>query len=500
MLHGAPHPMRVPRLKSSVTLAAAVVCLFATACDSRVKTAHEALAEAIERTEREGTSSSFVRALELASKAGDSQAALDLVRQAEAKLENRGDRLNGLMVRGLWRAGRLRDAERIAAEIEDRTKDVDALAALLDVHFARLGVERSAALADRLEKRDGLGERGILGILRARMAANKIAGLADLLERASTRMKTGSAGTTRTLRAIADFLRSVGDEPLNTISDYGSAAMPLNSAIRLPGCVVTINGEGPFRMILDSGAGNGVYLSASTAERLDLDAISRSQAIGFGGATDVGYTLLDSLRIGGIACRRVFAQIGSQDTPILAACDGIIGTGVFAQGRVTFDFEHAMLRVSRSSAEPAAGVELPIWVVADMHLLTEVHLADQHATAMLDSGANVTVLSPRWLKSTQPDHKPLNVPLPMFGVGPNTTQPQVGVGGDLDFAGRRFADFSGVSVEDLDGVISHTFGIQVDLLIAMPTFRQMRSWTIDYPRRRMWIHWLDEAGERNETP
>ncbi len=92
------------------------------------------------------------------------------------------------------------------------------------------------------------------------------------------------------------------------------------------------------------------------------------------------------------------------------------------------------------------------------------------------------------------------MPLPLLGLGPNTTQPQVGVGGELNFAGRRFANFAGVSVNDLDRVISHSFGIQVDLLIGMPTFRQMRSWTIDYPRRRMWVHWLEEAGEQRKTP
>lgn len=104
------------------------------------------------------------------------------------------------------------------------------------------------------------------------------------------------------------------------------------------------------------------------------------------------------------------------------------------------------------------------------------------------------------MKVILPDHQPSRFPLPMFGLGPNTAMPQVAVGGELTFAGRSFADFSGVSVEDLDQVLSSSFGVQIDLLIGMPTFRQMRTWSVDYPRRRMWIDWLEDEDAQNETP
>ena len=35
-------------------------------------------------------------------------------------------------------------------------------------------------------------------------------------------------------------------------------------------------------------------------------------------------------------------------------------------------------------------------------------------------------------------------------------------------------------------------GVQIDLVIGMRTFSEMKSFTVDYPHRRMWIEWLAE--------
>ena len=35
-------------------------------------------------------------------------------------------------------------------------------------------------------------------------------------------------------------------------------------------------------------------------------------------------------------------------------------------------------------------------------------------------------------------------------------------------------------------------GVQTHLLLGMPIFRDMKSWTIDYPRRQMWVEWIED--------
>jgi hypothetical protein len=120
-----------------------------------------------------------------------------------------------------------------------------------------------------------------------------------------------------------------------------------------------------------------------------------------------------------------------------------------------------------------------------------VRLADRDATAMLDSGAAVGCLSPRWLRQGDPDHEPVKTPLPLYGMGPDLARAQVARAGELLFAGRRFADFSGVSIAALDDQLSPMMGVQIDLLIGMTTFGGMKSWTIDFPRRTIWCEWLE---------
>ena len=63
---------------------------------------------------------------------------------------------------------------------------------------------------------------------------------------------------------------------------------------------------------------------------------------------------------------------------------------------------------------------------------------------------------------------------------------------DLQFAGRTFENYSGLGLDVLDTLLSPILGVRTDILIGMPTFRQTRSVTIDFPACRMWVDWLDE--------
>jgi hypothetical protein len=47
-----------------------------------------------------------------------------------------------------------------------------------------------------------------------------------------------------------------------------------------------------------------------------------------------------------------------------------------------------------------------------------------------------------------------------------------------------------MGLEVLDTLLSPILGVQTQVLVGMPIFRDMKSWTIDYPRRRMWVEWI----------
>jgi hypothetical protein len=64
-------------------------------------------------------------------------------------------------------------------------------------------------------------------------------------------------------------------------------------------------------------------------------------------------------------------------------------------------------------------------------------------------------------------------------------------GVDLEFGGRTWENVSGLGLDVLDTILSSYLGVQCDVLIGMPSFRQMKSFTVDFPKRRMWIEWLE---------
>ena len=61
----------------------------------------------------------------------------------------------------------------------------------------------------------------------------------------------------------------------------------------------------------------------------------------------------------------------------------------------------------------------------------------------------------------------------------------------LDFGQRSHENVGGLGLDVLDTTLSTFIGIQCEMLIGMPIFRQMSSFTVDFPKRQMWIEWLE---------
>jgi len=62
---------------------------------------------------------------------------------------------------------------------------------------------------------------------------------------------------------------------------------------------------------------------------------------------------------------------------------------------------------------------------------------------------------------------------------------------ELRLGRKHFDQTAGLGLDVLDTVISPMIGVQTDVLIGLPTVREMKSMTVDYPRRRLWVDWLD---------
>jgi len=287
--------------------------------------------------------------------------------------------------------------------------------------------------------------------------------------------------------------KATGGEPLNQITAFGRGPMPLNRVLNLPECDALLNGEVSCRLMLDTGAGDMLILTPHIAEQLGLKAVSDGQLAGVGGITTGGMAPLEDLAIGDIRVKHVVTFIASESSPLVLIGDGVLGTGVLRAGRVELDFEQAELAVSPSSAKRGVGEEVAIRLSDSAHIFTSVVLQSVPATAMLDSGANQPIFSPGWLEQNYPDHPnvDLELPLPRFALGVEMGTPGITTCADLEFAGRQMENVAGMALADVDRLLGPQLGEKTDLVIGMTIFREMKSWTVDFPRKRMWVDWLE---------
>jgi len=449
----------------------------------------------LEEVERCPTVAAYRRALDVAWRADGWQEGLKLARAALDKYPDE-EMLRGRIARALWRGGKIGEAERIADTIGEDTRDRVALTALIQIQLARGKGERASAARRRLGELGPESAVEFCYLAAAHLAEDRLAELAPLLREAVRRADADNGYPeiylAEELGGLPEFFAAIGTEPINQITRHGSAEMPMIPLLRLPYCLATINGEGPYRLILDTGGSITLSLDDEVARDLNLKSYGTASIRGVSGKQDSEQTLVDELRIGEITCRRVMTRTFELPDVMTLAADGIIGTGIFTRARMTLDFKHARLVVSPASDEPAPGHPAELRIVGDAKLIAPVKLQDQHAIAVLDSGADVAAVSPQRLKELFPDRPLASIRAVGMGVGEGdvggiTLAPGV----KLEIWGRTFEDYSGLGLEALDTLLGPLLGVQTQVLLGMPIFREMNSWTIDYPHRRMWVEWIE---------
>jgi hypothetical protein len=446
------------------------------------------------------TAAGLKDALEAAYRADDWQAGL---RFAQAAMKAHADepKLRGMIVRALSRAGHLEEAETRAKEIPRDTRDPVALRELIAMEAAQGHLDAAGRLADRLESVRPQTAEDLMAVSSVRFAANRLHGLADLVRRIE-KLLDPNHGYPETffdeaVDGVADFLAAVGVQPLNQIAEPGAAAMPPLVLLNLPSCDVLINGRGPYRMVVDTGGSVIVALDQAVADELGLKSVAKSTLRGASGKTDCGQVLLDELRIGTIRCRRVICRTFDVRAAVLNAADGVLGTGIFMQGRMTLDLAGGQLHVARSSDSPGPGQAVDMRLVSDAKLILPVKLDNRPALALLDTGADVVATAPSVLKDLFPDREiPTFNPGVAVGIGSGENMEiSFSSGATLRLGGREFKNYGGLGLDVLDKTLGPALGVRIDMLLGMPMFREMKSCTVDYARCKMWIDWAENSDE-----
>ncbi len=176
------------------------------------------------------------------------------------------------------------------------------------------------------------------------------------------------------------------DEKLE-IEGESLAAESLRSRLFIDAAV---NGKGPYRFLVDSGADRSV-VGATLAERLKLPRDDIVRLRGMAGTAEVSTVVVDTLKIGSSLLTGLVVPalperfIGAQ---------GIIGIDALADQLIRFDFETRAV-VIQDSRRPLPAGDNEIVVTARRNkgqlIITQASVDGQRIFAVIDTGSELTI-------------------------------------------------------------------------------------------------------------
>lgn len=150
-------------------------------------------------------------------------------------------------------------------------------------------------------------------------------------------------------QASAECLRAPELEPAPGDIAAGSTQSDRNGRLVAP---VFVNGEGPFRFIIDTGA-NRSALSARLIERLGLMPNGMGEVHSVYGPAPAPLVDVEALRYGDLVLSG--GALPVIDGPVLAREDGLLGVDGMEGRRLTLDFEHGCIEIGASRRTPPRG-------------------------------------------------------------------------------------------------------------------------------------------------
>jgi predicted aspartyl protease len=223
------------------------------------------------------------------------------------------------------------------------------------------------------------------------------------------------------IRGLIDFYRYLGNTKIHRTGGKEVSTIQFDLVNHRPFINMMVNGKGPLRFVVDTGASLSV-ISDTVAARLGIKPVARggnARAVGGSGSFPITYGLLDSINIGEARIEAIPVYIRTihtaPDTPEIERADGYIGLSVLANYGVTLDYQSRQMTLDRSpireelvkpaTANPAeapsitgdlvSGFEVPIRSTSGGLASAETHLPNlkRPLNFIIDTGATTTVIS-----------------------------------------------------------------------------------------------------------
>ena len=162
-----------------------------------------------------------------------------------------------------------------------------------------------------------------------------------------------------------------------------------------------IDGQGPFRFLVDTGADRSV-IASDVATKLGLLGGTDVVVQGISRSIPATTARLRSLEVGPIALRDIAIPVLSREW---LGADGYLGLDVLNDRKVTFDFRNQLLTIHHSqlTSRPVSSPDLVVHVSGSRGRLTafDCRVDDVPAAAFVDSGAETSIGNSRLFAELQ---------------------------------------------------------------------------------------------------
>lgn len=151
---------------------------------------------------------------------------------------------------------------------------------------------------------------------------------------------------------------------------------------------VLIDGKGPYRLVLDTGA-NHSAITARAAQSLGGTPVASTVVTGFTGSATVPMLRVNTMEVGDML-------IGPTELPVLldvfGGAQGVLGIEALKNRRIVADFTHDRLEITLARGERAGRdfTVVPLREVKGL-LIADVRVGKVRAKAIVDTGAQGSV-------------------------------------------------------------------------------------------------------------
>ena len=212
---------------------------------------------------------------------------------------------------------------------------------------------------------------------------------------------------------VASNVRTAVIDDCLTVSGREMAARLTDTRMSIG---VEVNGSGPFRFLVDSGADRSV-IGAALAKQLGLPAGETVRVNDVKGATEIATFLVDTLKVGESSTFAVSAPALPEQA---LGAQGILGVDALADRRVMLDFQNNSITLEEASQPEKIGPDEILVVGRRRHgqlILTQVRVEGLSIYALIDTGSDVTIGNiPLMEKIAGSCHPPVHVDLILNSV------------------------------------------------------------------------------------